>query len=240
MGQKKLIRFAELGTFPNVLQYPDGMAGKWAAFFGNDHPIVLELACGKGEYAVGLGRMFPGSNLIGIDVKGNRLWVGARQALREGLPNVAFVRSQIGMIHDCFAVNEVSEIWITFPDPQLRASRAKKRLTHPAFLRRFQQFTSQDGYLHLKTDSPDLYLFTKKVIEMYGLPLWEDIPDINVLESPDPRLKIRTHYEGLDISGSRKVHYLRFGLGAGLEKDLDGELHEWVKVQPILAVDHRS
>lgn len=239
MGQKKLIRFAELATFPNVMQYPAGMAGKWAGFFRNDHPIVLELACGKGEYAVGLGRMFPGSNHIGIDVKGNRLWVGARQALREGLSNVAFVRNQIGMINDCFAANEVSEIWITFPDPQLRASRAKKRLTHPAFLRRFQQFTSPDGYLHLKTDSPDLYLFTKKVIEMYGLPLWEDIPDINELESPDLRLKIRTHYEGLDISGSRKVHYLRFGLGAGLEQDLDGELHEWVKVQPILAVDHR-
>jgi len=236
MGQKKLKRFAELGTFPNVLQYPEDIAGKWSGFFGNDHPIVLELACGKGEYAVGLGRMHPEKNFIGMDVKGNRLWVGAKQALKEGLSNVAFLRSQIGMILSHFQKEEVSEIWITFPDPHLRASRSSKRLTHPDFLRKFQQIMASGGYIHLKTDSPDLYLFTKKVIELYGLPLWEDIPDIGAQARIPPELTIKTHYEGLDISGSRRIHYLRFGLKGGLEQDRDRELQEWTKAQPILAV----
>ena len=236
MGQKKLKRFAEIATFPNVLQYPEDIAGKWSGFFGNDHPIVLELACGKGEYAVGLGRMHPEKNFIGMDVKGNRLWVGAKMALKEGLANVAFLRSQIGMILSHFAKEEVSEIWITFPDPQLRASRASKRLTHPEFLRKFQQIMAPGGYIHLKTDSPDLYLFTKKVIEMYGLPLREDIPDIGSMARLPPDLAIKTHYEGLDISGSRRIHYLKFGLSGGLDPDRDRELQEWTKTQPILAV----
>ena len=236
MGQKKLKRFAEIATFPNVLQYPEDIAGKWSGFFGNDHPIVLELACGKGEYAVGLGRMHPEKNFIGMDVKGNRLWVGAKQALKEGLSNVAFLRSQIGMILSHFDKEEVSEIWITFPDPQLRASRAGKRLTHPEFLRKFQQIMSPGGYIHLKTDSPDLYRFTKKVIEMYGLPLREDVPDIGAMDRIPPELAIKTHYEGLDISGSRRIHYLKFGLNGGLEQDRDRQLQEWTKAQPILAV----
>ena len=236
MGQKKLKRFAEIATFPNVLQYPEDIAGKWSGFFGNDHPIVLELACGKGEYAVGLGRTHPEKNFIGMDVKGNRLWVGAKMALKEGLANVAFLRSQIGMILSQFAKEEVSEIWITFPDPQLRASRASKRLTHPEFLRKFQQIMAPGGYIHLKTDSPDLYLFTKKVIEMYGLPLREDIPDIAAMTRIPPDLAIKTHYEGLDISGSRRIHYLKFGLSVGMDPDMDRELQEWTKAQPILAV----
>jgi tRNA (guanine-N7-)-methyltransferase len=239
MGQKKLKRFAELAAFPNVLQYPADMAGNWNRFFGNDHPLVLELACGKGEYAVGLGRMQPGKNFIGMDVKGNRLWVGARQALTENLHNVGFLRSQIGMITGHFAKDEVSEIWITFPDPHLRASRSTKRLTHPEFLRKFQQIIGDGGYIHLKTDSPDLYLFTKKVIEMYGLPLKEDIPDVGALSSIPPELAIKTHYEGLDISGSRRIHYLRFGFSGGLAQERDGELQEWTKAQPILAIERR-
>ena len=239
MGQKKLKRFAELANFPNVLQYPADMAGKWERFFGNDNPIVLELACGKGEYAVGLGRMNPEKNFIGMDVKGNRLWVGARQALSDKLQNVGFLRSQIGMITGHFANKEVSEIWITFPDPHLRASRASKRLTHPEFLRKFQQIMGEGGYIHLKTDSPDLYLFTKKVIEMYGLPLWEDVPELGKLSSIPPELAIKTHYEGLDISGSSKIHYLRFGLSVGLAQERDGELQEWTKAQPILAIERR-
>lgn len=239
MGQKKLKRFAEIATFPNVLQYPVDMAGHWGDFFGNDHPVVLELACGKGEYAVGLGRMHPERNHIGMDVKGNRLWVGARQALQEGLRNVAFLRSQIGMILGHFAPGEVSEIWITFPDPHLRSSRSSKRLTHPAFLRKFQQILANGGYIHLKTDSPDLYLFTKKVVEMYGLNLVEDIPDLGSMAGIPPELAIKTHYEGLDISGSRRIHYLRFGLSGGLAQDRDGELQEWTKAQPILAIEKR-
>src|SRR5690606_17668176 len=140
MGQKKLVRFAELKTFPNVLEFPEGIAGQWHAFFKNTNPIVLELACGKGEYAVGLGRMYPNKNFIGIDQKGNRIWVGAKKALNEQLNHVAFLRTQIDQVNNYFGRGEVEEIWITFPDPQLRLSKVKKRLTHPKFLRLYQEF----------------------------------------------------------------------------------------------------
>ena len=169
MGQKKLQRFAEIRTFHNVLEYPQQMQGKWSAFFQNNHPLTLELACGKGEYAVGLGRMLPNRNFIGVDLKGNRIWVGAKKALQEKLENVAFIRSQIDKIDQYFEKGEVSEIWITFPDPQLRTSKAKKRLTHPRFLRLYQNILAAGGPIHLKTDSPDLYRFTLSVIELYGL-----------------------------------------------------------------------
>jgi len=236
MGQKKLIRFAEIATFPNVLQYPAGMPGKWKDHFKNPHPLILELACGKGEYAVGLGRLYPEVNFLGLDLKGNRIWVGARKALEEGLQNVAFIRTQIDKITDYFAPGEVNEIWITFPDPQLRTSKAKKRLTHPLFLRKYQQILTPDGYIHLKTDSPDLYDFTKKVIELYGLNLLEDIPDVYAAGSDRPELMIKTHYEGLDIAGSRKIFYLRFQLNEGLSSDKENELQEWVRQEPIKAI----
>ena len=145
MGQKKLIRFAELKTFPNVLQFPEGMAGNWNRFWKNNNPLVLELACGKGEYAVGLGKLYPGKNFIGIDLKGNRIWVGAKKALQQDLKNVAFLRTQIDQVNSYFATNEVEAIWITFPDPQLRKSKAKKRLTHPKFLRLYQLFLVPGG-----------------------------------------------------------------------------------------------
>lgn len=171
MGQKKLERFEAIKRFPNVLEYPDHMKGNWGSFFKNSHPITLELACGKGEYAVGLGRMYPHRNFIGIDVKGNRIWRGAKTALDESLSNIAFVRSHIDKVTNYFGADEVDEIWITFPDPQLRASRAKKRLTHPRFLRLYQQFLKPDGIIHLKTDSPDLYRFTQAVINLFDLDL---------------------------------------------------------------------
>src|SRR5688572_26187669 len=145
MGQKKLIRFAEIATFPNVLEHPSNMPGKWKDFFKNDNPIILELACGKGEYAVGLGSMYANKNFIGIDLKGNRIWAGAKKALAQNLNNVAFLRTQIDKLTDYFAPDEISEIWITFPDPQLRISRAKKRLTHPKFLRVYQQILKPEG-----------------------------------------------------------------------------------------------
>ena len=156
MGQKKLIRFEELKTFPNVLEYPSNIKNKWKDFFGNNNPITLELACGKGEYAVGLGRLYPERNFIGIDVKGNRIWKGAKTALNEGLKNIAFLRTQIDKLEDYFSADEVSEIWLTFPDPQLRFSKIKKRLTHPKFLRMYKNILQADGKIHLKTDSPDL------------------------------------------------------------------------------------
>lgn len=236
MAQKKLVRFAEVATFPNVLQYPPDMAGGWARHFGNDHPVTLELACGKGEYAVGLARMYPDRNFIGADVKGNRIWVGARTALRDGLRNVAFLRTQIDRINDYFAPGEVADIWITFPDPQLRASRDRKRLTHPAFLRRYARLLAPGGRIHLKTDSPDLYGFTRKVADMYGLDVLDDIDDVGAQADAAPELHIRTHYEGLDISGSQRIHYLCLRLAGTLPPELDEELHRWVLAEPIRAM----
>jgi tRNA (guanine-N7-)-methyltransferase len=224
MGQKKLVRFEELKTFPNVLQFPKEMAGKWHAFFKNDHPITLELACGKGEYAVGLGELYPQRNFLGIDLKGNRIWVGAKKALKNNLYNVGFLRTQIDQAAEYFAKNEVSEIWITFPDPQLRMSKAKKRLTHPKFLRVYQQFLVPGGFIHLKTDSPDLYRFTKIVIDLYGCTLHKDLDDVYKEAEVPGELTIRTHYESLDIAGSNRVHYLCFSLPAvlaGKERDTD-------------------
>ncbi|MEJ8841701.1 tRNA (guanosine(46)-N7)-methyltransferase TrmB [Lacibacter sp. H375] len=229
MGQKKLIRFAEIETFPNVLQYPQDIKGKWNEFFKNDHPITLELACGKGEYAVGLGRLYPQRNFIGIDLKGNRIWVGAKTALKESLTNVAFVRSQIDQVTNYFAEGEVSEIWITFPDPQLRASKHKKRLTHPKFLRSYQQLLKQGGLIHLKTDSPVLYRFTKEVISLYNLPLHTSTDDLYKEETISDELKIKTHYEGLDIAQSNRIHYLQFSLPATpLPAEPDALLKKWV------------
>ncbi len=222
MGQKKLVRFAELETFKNVLQYPEGMAGKWSTYFNNNHPITLELACGKGEYAVGLGQQYPDRNFIGIDLKGNRIWVGARKALQQVLRNVAFIRTQIDRVAEYFAPGEVQEIWITFPDPQLRLSKVRKRLTHPKFLRFYQQFLAPGGLIHLKTDSPDLYRFTKLVIEMYNCTIHTDLDDVYAQPEISPELRIKTHYEGLDIAGSNRVHYLCFSLPgklAGTEND---------------------
>jgi tRNA (guanine-N7-)-methyltransferase len=229
MGQKKLIRFAEMETFSNVLQYPQDMKGKWNSFFKNDQDLTLELACGKGEYAVGLGRLFPNRNFIGIDIKGNRMWVGAKTALKENLSNVAFMRTQIDRINEYFSKDEVSEIWITFPDPQLRKSKHKKRLTHPKFLRFYQQLLKADGLIHLKTDSPVLYRFTKKVVELYGLTLHTDYEHLYKEQHISPELSIKTHYEGLDIAGSNRIHYLCFSLNESrLLIAIDTLLKEWV------------
>jgi tRNA (guanine-N7-)-methyltransferase len=229
MGQKKLVRFAELETFKNVLQYPENMQGKWSEWFDNEAPIVLELACGKGEYAVGLGRMHPHKNFIGIDQKGNRLWVGAKQCIQEGMNNVGFLRTQIDKINSYFRKDEVAEIWITFPDPQLRNSKHKKRLTHPKYLRLYNQFLKPNAKIHLKTDSPNLYRFTLKVIELYGLTLHESTDDLYAQKNISQELHIKTHYEQLDIAGSNKIHYCCFSLGGQLNDfDKDELLKDWV------------
>ena len=226
MGQKKLLRFEAINSFPNVLQYPEGMKGKWNAFFKNLNPIVLELACGKGEYAIGLAQIHPHKNFIGVDLKGNRIYAGAEKCLEENISNVAFLRTHIDKITNYFNKGEVEEIWLTFPDPQLRKSRAKKRLTHPAFLRLYKQILVEGGPIHLKTDSPDLFDFTKMVIDMYGLKLSES--DDNIYQKPDVReeLKIKTYYEGLDIAESKRIHYLKFSLPASDLPDLDRILHK--------------
>jgi tRNA (guanine-N7-)-methyltransferase len=226
MGQKKLKRFAELLGFPNVLQYPEGTAGTWNERFKNDNPITLELACGKGEYALGLARLYPDRNFLGIDVKGNRLWVGAKTALKENLGNVFFMRTQIDRIASYFSPGEVESIWLTFPDPQLRTSKNSKRLTHPKFLGFYQQFLIPGGSIHLKTDSPSLYRFTKWVIALHGLELVEDVDNLYGLGELSPELNIKTHYENLDIAQSKTVHYLHFRLPATPLEDKSNELKQ--------------
>jgi tRNA (guanine-N7-)-methyltransferase len=266
MGQKKLIKFAAIKEYKNVLEFPQDMQGKWAAFFDtlkketstNDisslsisdgqfvsnvssinkednesTPLTLELACGRGEYAVGLGRMFPEQHFIGIDLKGNRIWKGASIANKDGLKNVAFVRSQIELTSNYFAKDEVDEIWITFPDPQLRWSKSKKRLTHPKFLRLYQQFLKNDGIVHLKTDSPLLYNFTLKVIELYGLHLIYKTDHLYAEQNIDPRCLIKTYYEGLDIAQSNKIHYIQFNIDRDLPLELDEILKEAIKDIPM-------
>ncbi|MEI8052337.1 MAG: tRNA (guanosine(46)-N7)-methyltransferase TrmB [Bacteroidota bacterium] len=228
MGQKKLLRFSQIKELSNVFEYPKEIAGTWEIIFENENPIVLELACGRGEYAVGLAQQFSGQNFIGVDVKGNRMYLGAKKALELPLPNAKFLRSQIEMLPEYFNPNEVKEIWITFPDPQLRTSRAKKRLTHPRFLRLYQKVLAKNGSIHLKTDSPDLYEFTLKVANMYGLIIHESCDDVYAQSIIDERLKIKTHYENLDIAGSKKIFYLRFNLPDVIE-DKDNELQELLK-----------
>lgn len=212
MAQKKLYRFAQIKSFPNVLEYPENMKGKWNAFFKNNQPIVLELACGRGEYTIGLAGMFPHQNFIGVDVKGNRMYIGAKQALDTGLHNAAFLRTQIEMIASYFAPGEVDEIWITFPDPQLRLSKAKKRLTHPRFLRLYQQILKPGGRIHLKTDSPDLFRFTLTVARLYDLELHHVMDNVYADAQRNPVLNIQTHYEKMDIAQSRRTHYICFSL----------------------------
>ncbi len=278
MGQKKLIKFAAIKEYENVLEYPQDMQGKWTAFFEalgkntspidsnkvvTNYPLTLELACGRGEYAVGLGRMFPTQNFIGVDLKGNRIWKGASIANKEGLKNIAFVRTQIELTPNYFAKDEVDEIWITFPDPQLRWSKAKKRLTHPKFLRLYQQFlkggegkdivsinsnnisdnsssstttkvnSSAAGIVHLKTDSPLLYHFTLKVIELYGLNLIYKTANLYAEPTIDPRCLIKTYYEGLDIAQSNKIHYIQFNIDKELPIALDDVLKEAIKDIPM-------
>ena len=201
------------------------MQGNWNHHFNNNNAIVLELACGRGEYTVSLAKLFPGKNFIGVDIKGNRIYIGAKHALEENILNAAFLRTQIEKLPDLFAAEEVDEIWITFPDPQLRASKAKKRLTHPRFLRLYDRVMKKGGPIHLKTDSPQLYNFTKTVIGMYGLHLADDMHDAYATAEILPELKIKTHYESLDIAGSNKIHYLKFSL-PGLIPDKDKELQE--------------
>jgi tRNA (guanine-N7-)-methyltransferase len=266
MGQKKLIKFAAIKEYNNVLEFPQDMQGKWAAFFdalkkgtstidisslsisdgqfvsnvssinkedNASTPLTLELACGRGEYAVGLGRMFPEQHFIGIDLKGNRIWKGASIANKDGLTNVAFVRSQIELTSNYFSKNEVDEIWVTFPDPQLRWSKSKKRLTHPKFLRLYQQFLKNDGIVHLKTDSPLLYNFTLKVIELYGLHLIYKTDNLYAEQKIDPRCLIKTYYEGLDIAQSNKIHYIQFNIDRDLPLALDEILKETIKDIPM-------
>ncbi|HEY1166632.1 MAG TPA: tRNA (guanosine(46)-N7)-methyltransferase TrmB [Chitinophaga sp.] len=212
MGQKKLQRFAEIETFPNVLIYPEGMPGHWGQFFKNNHPLTLELACGKGDYTLALARRYPERNFLGVDLKGNRIWRGAKTALEEPLHNAAFLRSQIDKLDQYFAPGEIAEIWITFPDPFLRKSKSKKRLTHPKFLQLYQPLLAPGATINLKTDSPELYAFTKEVTAACNCKVLEDIADVYALPEVPELLKIRTYYEGMHLEDGRTIRFIKFAL----------------------------
>ncbi len=221
MGSKnKLQRFAENLTFDNLFQYnydqlinkPFEYKGKWAnAFFGNDKPVVVELGCGKGEYTVGLAAKYPEKNFIGFDIKGARLWKGLSHARDLGLKNVAFVRTKIDHITHFFAEGEISEIWITFPDPQPRLSRSKKRLTSPLFLNRYKPLLEPQGIIHLKTDSSLLYDFTLETIAQMGLQLHVSHNDLYSTDDELEAKQIQTYYEGIWFSQGLTIKYIRFG-----------------------------
>ena len=213
MGKDKLRKFAEIATFDNVLQLEEGkvMKGQWAEkHFGNNHPIVLELACGKGEYAVNLARLFPEKNFIGVDYKGNRIWRGAKTALEDNISNVAFLRIQIETLLDFFEKGEVDEIWITFPDPQPQISREKKRLTSDKFLERYHWVLKEGGYVNLKTDNDGLHAYTFSKIEELGLKVHCKTEDLYHSEFVNETLTIKTYYERKYLAHNKNINYLKF------------------------------
>ena len=215
MGKGKLKKFAELETFENVYQKPpaEDFKGKWAdSVFKNDNEIVLELACGKGDYTLALAEHFPEKNFIGVDIKGNRLHVGARKALKRELHNVRFLRIFIDHINQYFD-REVSEIWITFPDPYLKDRNSSKRLTSPKFLNLYEQILKPEAPIHLKTDSPELFSYTKEVVKEMNCITQEVIEDVYEENSAHHLLtEIQTYYEKKHLKDGRTIRYIRFKL----------------------------
>lgn len=224
-GKQKLAHFAEMKTFPHVFEPALNevfnadykMKGHWRDdFFKNENPLVVEFGCGKGEYSVGMGRKFLHKNFIGVDIKGARMWRGAKTALEEGLSNVAFLRTRIEFIEGCFAESEVDEIWITFPDPQQKDRREKKRLTGPLFIERYKKFLKKGGIIHLKTDSSFFYEFSLEECEQRGYKVLfatdnlykEGIQQFD--KDFQEVLNIKTHYEKLFTEKGHNIHYLRF------------------------------
>ena len=213
MGKDKLKRFAEIATFDNVIELDNGkiFKGKWAqSHFQNNKPIILELGCGKGEYTVNLAKLFPDINFIGVDYKGNRIWRGAKTAIEEGIPNVAFLRIQIENLLDYFSENEITEIWITFPDPQPQISREKKRLTSTRFLEKYKNILKSKGFIHLKTDSDLLYSYTSEKIHELGLKKHAFTDDLYKSELVDEVLSIKTYYEKKYLAHEKNINYLKF------------------------------
>ena len=242
MGKGKLAKFADMETYENVFQYPYSvvehvpfeMKGHWREqYFKNQNPIVLELGCGKGEYAVELARNYPDKNFIGVDIKGARMWTGATQALNEGLRNVAFLRTNIEIIDRFFAENEVQEIWLTFSDPQMKNPR--KRLTSTYFLERYRRFLVDGGTIHLKTDSNFLFTYTTYMVEKNQLPVdfrTEDLyHDALSAQNVEPAtLSVQTYYEKMWIARGLNIKYMRWQLphSTALEEpDVEIELDDY-------------
>lgn len=220
MGKNKLSKFADMETYPHVFQVSSHeirnggsfhLKGQWnEAFFKNNNPIVLELGCGKGEYTVGLAALFPGKNFIGVDIKGARMWTGAKSSLEKGLTNVAFLRTNIEMIHHFFATNEVSEIWLTFPDPQMK--KVTKRLTATNFMQSYQQFVKPDGVIHLKTDSNFMFTYTSLMVKENQYPVLFSSDDLYASDLNDPILQIKTYYEQQWLNRGLTIKYIKWTL----------------------------
>lgn len=219
MAKDKLKRFAENLTFPNFFQisYEEQTAGfkyrgNWKEYFGNDNPIILELGCGKGEYTIYLAERHPGFNYIGIDIKGARMWKGCKASIEKGMKNVAFLRTHIQVIRQYFAQAEVSEIWITFPDPQPRQAREKKRLTAPRFLEIYREVLVPKGLIHLKTDNAGLFDYTLSVIEQEGHQLHLETHDLYNTGGPSDASAIQTFYETKFMAEGFSICYMEFSL----------------------------
>jgi len=218
MGKGKLAKFADMEVNPLVVQCPFGklqnegfeLKGKWhSEFFKNANPIVLELGCGRGEYTVGLARRFPDVNFIGVDIKGSRMWHGAQEAIRDGLTNVGFLRTNIECIQEMFAENEVSEIWLTFSDPQMK--KATKRLTSTYFMERYRKFLVDGGIINVKTDSNFLATYTKYMCEKNNLTIEQCTFDLYAEKDVDSSLtEIRTYYEGMWLERGIPIKYIKF------------------------------
>ena len=250
MSRGKLQKFAEMETFKNVFQYPYGvisevpfeMKGHWREqYFHNNNPIILELGCGKGEYTVGLARVYPNINFIGVDIKGARIYTGAKQALKEGLNNVAFLRTSIEIIDHFFSEDEVQEIWLTFSDPQMK--NVHKRLTSTFFMNRYRHFLIDGGIIHLKTDSNFLFKYTTYMVNVNKLPVLfrtEDlygnelgggsVVDVKMDEKTREILSIHTYYENQWIERGLNIKYMKFQLpreGELVEPDIEIELDDY-------------
>ena len=222
MGKDKLKRFAENKTFTcfvepefeQMFRTEHPLKGNWhKEFFKNDNPIVLELGCGKGEYTVALAERNPDKNFIGVDIKGARMWRGAKTATERGMTNVGFLRARIEFITSLFAAGEIAELWITFPDPQLKTRRAKKRLTSPIFLEYYAKLLAEDGWINLKTDSQHLYNYTQAVISEFDLPCEVANNDIYGSGYADEVLSVKTAYETVYLQRGLPITYTRFSLG---------------------------
>ena len=220
MAKNKLKKFAQMEDYPHVHQ-PDfevleqgyAMKGNWKKeFFKNENPLVLELGCGMGEYSVGLAEKFPNKNFLGVDIKGARMWQGATDAIEKKLKNVGFLRIRIDWIEYCFAKGEVDEIWITFPDPQMKKRRGVKRLTHPEFLKRYNTILKQEGLIHLKTDSQFLHGFTLGIITGKNHILEDSTHDLYGSPVKREHMEIKTHYEQIYLDRGLPITYLRFRL----------------------------
>jgi tRNA (guanine-N7-)-methyltransferase len=217
MGKNKLQKFSEMAGFPHVFEYPYAilqekgcaLKGNWKQeIFKNNNPIVLELGCGRGEYTVGLGRLFPSKNFIGVDIKGARMWAGAKESIEAGMTNVAFLRTHIELIARFFSPGEVEEIWLTFPDPQMK--KTNKRLTSTRFLKIYLEILSEKGIIHLKTDSDFMFTYTREMVKANNFTVLIHTEDLYNSGIADDILSIRTTYEKQWLERGIPTKYLRF------------------------------